>query len=59
MLQEDPDKRWTVEQIINCRWIVNQDVPNQEEVSFEGHRIIEVLREKLANLTVKEPIDIL
>jgi predicted metallopeptidase len=59
MLQEDPDKRWTVEKIINCRWMVNHDVPNQEEVSFEGLRIIEVLREKLDRLTVTEPIDIL
>jgi serine/threonine protein kinase len=45
MLQEDPDKRWTIEKIINCPWMVNQDLPDPEEVSTEGFRIIELLRE--------------
>jgi serine/threonine protein kinase len=50
MLQEDPEKRWTVETIINCPWMVNQDVPDQAEVSNEGIRIIELRREYLVML---------
>ena len=45
MLQEDPRERWTVEQIINCPWMVNQDVPDPMEVSTEAFRIIELLGE--------------
>ena len=45
MLLEDPDKRWTVEKIINCPWMVNQDVPDPMEVSTEAFRIIELLSE--------------
>jgi serine/threonine protein kinase len=45
MLQEDPEKRWTVEKIINCPWMVNQDVPDPMEVSTEAFRIIELLSE--------------
>ena len=45
MLQENPKKRWTVEQIINCPWMVNQDVPDPMEVSTEAFRIIELLSE--------------
>jgi hypothetical protein len=58
MLQEDPDKRWTVEKIINCPWMINQDVPDPVEVSTEGFRIIELLRKSLVRLSEMEPIDI-
>jgi hypothetical protein len=56
MLQEDPNKRWTVEKIINCPWMVNQDVPDQVEVSNEGFRIIELLRKSLVRLSEMDPI---
>jgi hypothetical protein len=58
MLQEDPDKRWTVEKIINCPWMVNQEVPDPVEVSTEGFRIIELLRKSLVRFSEKEPTDI-
>jgi serine/threonine protein kinase len=57
MLQEDPEKRWTVETIINCPWMVNQDVPDQAEVSNEGIRIIELRREYLVMLSVAKPAE--
>jgi serine/threonine protein kinase len=45
MLQENPEKRWTVKEIIDCPWMVNQDVPSPIEVSTEAFRIIELLSE--------------
>jgi serine/threonine protein kinase len=58
MLQEDPDRRWTVEKIINCPWMVNQEVPDPVEVSTEGFRIIELLRDDLSRLSEREPIGV-
>jgi hypothetical protein len=47
MLQEDPYKRWTVEKIINCPWMVNKEVPDPVEVSAEGFRIVVLLGDHL------------
>ena len=43
MLQEDPKKRWTVKDIIDCPWMKNEDVPDPIEVSSEALRVIELL----------------
>ena len=45
MLNENPKYRWKVEDIINCPWMVNQDVPDPIEVSTEAFRVIELLSE--------------
>jgi serine/threonine protein kinase len=45
MLQEDPSKRWTVQQIIDCPWMMNQEVPDPIEVSFEAYRVITLLKD--------------
>jgi len=57
MLHEDPGQRWTVQQIIDCAWMKNEEVPDPIEVSTEANRIIEHLREYLVRLPEKEPID--
>jgi hypothetical protein len=51
MLQENPNDRWTVDKIIKCPWMVNQDEPDSIEVSTEAGRVIELLNEKLVRLT--------
>jgi hypothetical protein len=43
MLQENPRKRWTVQQIIDCDWMKIQEEPSPMEVSNEADRIIEIL----------------
>jgi serine/threonine protein kinase len=43
MLQENPSKRWTVQQIIDCDWMKIQEEPCPMEVSNEADRIIEIL----------------
>jgi hypothetical protein len=40
MLQENPRDRWTVRQIIDCQWMMNQEVPDPVEVSYEAYRVI-------------------
>jgi hypothetical protein len=45
MLHENPKDRWTVDEIIKCPWMVNQDEPDSIEVSTEAGRVIELLNE--------------
>jgi len=44
MLQEDPSKRWTVQQIIDCQWMMNQEVPDPLEVTYQAYRVVELLK---------------
>ena len=56
MLNENPKYRWTVKDILNCPWMVNQDVPDPIEVSTEALRVIELLNEYLVRFSAMDPI---
>ena len=56
MLQENPDKRWTVQNILDCDWMKNDDLPSEDEIHAESFSIVGFLYENLVHYhRIEEP----